>query len=135
MLRDDRSLIFKAIEEILRCYPLVQLDGRHTFENIEIEGFTVCKEDSIMALLAGEDRDPAISADSETFNDCCDDVQFVPFASDIYFFFGAVLPRLECQFGLNRLLERFDCREIIAQPAWHSLIAIRGVELLDMRFG
>ena len=53
-VRDDRSLIPNAVEEVLRYDPPVQLDGRYVFDDIEIDGVTIEKGSSIITLLAGD---------------------------------------------------------------------------------
>ena len=65
-VRDDRSLIPNAVEEVLRFDPPVQLDGRYVFEDIEIDGVTIEKGSSIITLLAGANRDPDVCPDPET---------------------------------------------------------------------
>lgn len=133
-LRDDRSLIANAIEEVLRYDPPVQLDGRYVFEDIEIDGVTIEKGDSIITLLAGANRDPAMCADPETFDVGRDDIQVMSFGSGIHFCLGAALARLEGQVVLERLLDRYESWEITAEPIWQPRITIRGVERLDVRF-
>ena len=56
LLRNDRSLIPQAIEEVLRYDPPVQVDGRHVFEDIEIGGVTIPAGSSTMTLLGACNR-------------------------------------------------------------------------------
>jgi len=133
-LRHDRSLIPNAIEEVLRYDPPVQLDGRFVFEDIELDGFTLEKGSSIITLLAGANRDPAVCDDPETFDVGRDDIQLMSFGSGIHFCLGAALARLEAQVVLERLLDRYETWEITAEPPWQSRITIRGVERLDVKF-
>lgn len=133
-VRDDRSLIPNAVEEILRFDPPVQLDGRFVFEDIEIDGVTIEKGSSIITLLAGANRDPAICDNPESFDVTRDDVQLMSFGSGIHYCLGAALARLEAQVVLERLLDRYEHWEITAEPVWQARITIRGVEGLDVKF-
>ena len=133
-VRNDRSLIPNAVEEVLRFDPPVQLDGRFVFEDIEIDGVTIEKGASIITLLAGANRDPAVCDDPETFDVTRDDIQLMSFGSGIHYCLGAALARLEAQVVLERLIDRYDHWEITAEPVWQTRITIRGVERLDVKF-
>jgi len=133
-VRDDRSLIPAAVEEVLRYDPPVQIDGRYVFEDIEIDGMTIGKGSTLITLLAGANRDPAVCDDPETFDVGRPDIQIMSFGSGIHFCLGAALARLEAQVVLTRLIDRYDRWEITAEPIWRSRIAIRGVERLDVKF-
>jgi len=134
LLRDDRSLIPNAVEEVLRFDPPVQLDGRFVFEDIEVDGHTIGKGASIITLLAGANRDPAVCRDPEVFDVGRDEIQIMSFGSGIHFCLGAALARLEAQVVLERLLDRYETWEITAEPEWQTRITIRGVEKLDVKF-
>ncbi len=133
-LRDDRSLIPNAIEEVLRFDPPVQLDGRYVFEDIEVDGHTIEAGSSIVTLLAGANRDPAVCADPDTFDVGRADIQIMSFGSGIHFCLGAALARLEGQVVLERLIGRYENWGITAEPTWQGRITIRGVERLDVAF-
>ena len=133
-LRDDRSLIPNTVEEVLRFDPPVQLDGRFTFEDIEIDGVTIAKGSSIITLLAAANRDPAVCTDPDLFDVGRDDIQLMSFGSGIHFCLGAALARLEAQVVLERLLARYESWEIPAEPVWQTRITIRGVEHLEVKF-
>lgn len=133
-VRDDRSLIPNAVEEVLRFDPPVQLDGRYVFEEIEIDGVTLAAGDSLITFLAGANRDPAVCDDPDTFDVGRDDIQIMSFGSGIHYCLGAALARLEGQVVLERLVDRYTSWEITAEPVWQPRITIRGVERLDVKF-
>jgi hypothetical protein len=140
MVRDDRSLVPNTVEEVLRYDPPVHLDGRYVFEDIEIEdagpdgAVTIEKGSSVITLLAGANRDPAVCPDPETFDVTREDIQLMSFGSGIHYCLGAALARLEAQVVLGRLLDRYDHWAITAEPTWQSRVTIRGVERLDVEF-
>ncbi|MDW3217036.1 MAG: cytochrome P450 [Acidimicrobiales bacterium] len=133
-VRDDRSLIPNAVEEVLRFDPPVQLDGRYVFEDIEIDGVTIEAGNSLITFLAGANRDPAVCDDPDTFDVGRDDIQIMSFGSGIHYCLGAALARLEGQVVLERLVDRYGSWEITAEPVWQPRITIRGVERLDVKF-
>lgn len=133
-VRDDRTLVPNTVEEVLRYDPPVHLDGRYVFEDIEIDGVTIEKGSSVITLLAGANRDPAVCPDPETFDVTREDIQLMSFGSGIHYCLGAALARLEAQVVLDRLLDRYDHWAITAEPTWQSRVTIRGVERLDVEF-
>ncbi|MEQ8839880.1 MAG: cytochrome P450 [Acidimicrobiales bacterium] len=133
-LRGDRSLIPNTVEETLRFDPPVQLDARFAFDDIDIDGVTIEKGSSIITLLAGANRDPAVCDNPDDFDVGRTDVQLMSFGSGIHYCLGAALARLEAQVVLERLLDRYGSWEITAEPVWQTRITIRGVERLDVKF-
>jgi cytochrome P450 len=133
-VRDDRSLIPNAVEEVLRYDPPVQLDGRYVFDDIDVDGTTIEKGSTIITLLAAANRDPAICNDPQTFDVGRTDNQIMSFGSGIHFCLGAALARLEGQVVLEQLIDRYESWEITAEPPWRPRITIRGVERLDVKF-
>ena len=56
-LRDDRSLMKTAVEELLRWDAPVQIDGRMVFEDVDVHGTTVAAGEQMVTLLgAAEPR-------------------------------------------------------------------------------
>lgn len=133
-VRADRSLIPGAVEEVLRFDPPVQIDGRYVFEDIEIDGVTIEKGSSLITMLAGANRDPAVCDNPDVFDVGRTDNQIMSFGSGIHFCLGAALARLEGQVVLERLIDRYESWAITAEPPWRPRITIRGVERLDVAF-
>lgn len=134
LLRDDRSLIPQAIEEVLRYDPPVQMNGRYVFEDIEVGGVTIPAGSNTMLLSGAVNRDPALVDDPERFDVTRRDSQVLSFGSGIHFCLGAALARLEGQVLLGRLLDRYGTWEIVEEPSWRSRFTLRGVEHLQVRF-
>lgn len=133
LLRDDRSLIPQAIEEVLRYDPPVQMDGRYVFEDIEVGGVTIPAGSGTMALIGAVNRDPDLVDDPERFDITRKDTQVLSFGSGIHFCLGASLARLEGQALLGRMLDRYDTWEIVGEPTWRKRFTLRGVETLPVR--
>lgn len=133
LLRDDRTLIPQAIEEVLRYDPPVQMDGRYVFEDIEIGGVTIPAGSGTMTLIGAVNRDPALVDDPDRFDVTRADSQVLSFGSGIHFCLGASLARLEGQALLGRMLDRYDTWEIVGEPSWRQRFTLRGVEHMHVR--
>lgn len=134
VLRDDRSLVPNAVEEVLRYDPPVQMDGRYVFEDIEIGGVEIPAGSGTMTLLGAANRDPAVITDPERFDVTRTETPVLSFGSGIHFCLGAALARLEGQALLGRMLDRHGTWEIVEEPTWRSRFTLRGVEELQVRF-
>ena len=133
LLRDDRSLIPQAIEEVLRFDPPVQMDGRYVFEDIEIGGVTIPAGSGTMTLIGAVNRDPELVDDPDRFDITRTDTQVLSFGSGIHYCLGASLARLEGQVLLGRMLDRYDTWEIVGEPSWRRRFTLRGVEHMHVR--
>ena len=133
LLRDDRSLIPQAIEEVLRFDPPVQMDGRYVFEDIEIGGVTIPAGSGTMTLIGAVNRDPELVDDPDRFDITRTDTQVLSFGSGIHYCLGASLARLEGQVLLERMLDRYDTWEIVGAPSWRRRFTLRGVEHMHVR--
>ncbi|HEV2368466.1 MAG TPA: cytochrome P450, partial [Acidimicrobiales bacterium] len=59
-LRRQPALITPAVEELLRFGPPVQMTGRTTTTDVELDGRPIPAGTEVMLLLAGANRDPAV---------------------------------------------------------------------------
>ncbi|MDE0065618.1 MAG: cytochrome P450 [Acidimicrobiaceae bacterium] len=133
LLRDDHSLIPGAVEEVLRYDPPVQVDGRYTFEDVEVGDTTIEAGSATLMLLAAANRDPFVCADPDRFDITRRDTQLLSFGSGIHYCLGAALARLEGQVVLERLLSRYQSWSV-GEEVWRQRITIRGVERLAVEF-
>ena len=131
-LRADRSLVPSAIEEILRYQPPVQIDGRTTFEDIEIGGVTIPEGANVITLLAAANRDPEVFEDPDRFDITRPNPQILSFSYGIHYCLGASLARLEGQVVLERMLDRFGHWRLVEEPEWRPRITLRGVSSLQV---
>jgi len=134
LVREDRTLIPSAVEEVLRFDPPVQIDGRFVLDDIEVAGHEIPAGSSIVTSLAAGNRDPAIFDEPDRFDVCRTDTQVLSFGSGVHYCLGAALARLEGQVVLDRLLDRYGHWEITAEPSWRKRVTLRGVERLDVAF-
>ena len=135
-LRDDRSLLRTAVEELLRWDGPVQLDGRMAFEAIDIHGIEVAAGEQVVTMLGAANRDPRAFPDPDRFDVGREATQSMSFGAGIHFCLGAPLARAEGQVAFDRLLDRFP----VIEPAWsderpryRDSIVLHGLESLPVR--
>jgi len=137
-LRNDRSLMKTAVEELLRWDSPVQIDGRITFEDVELDGTSVAAGEQLVTLIGAANRDPRVFEDPERFDVGRVGQAPMSFGAGIHFCLGAALARAEGQVVFERLLDRFPVIEpawAAGRPAYRDSLVLRGLESLPVRFG
>jgi cytochrome P450 len=137
-LRDDRSLLKTAVEELLRWDAPVQLDGRVLFEDVELHGETFEAGQQFVTLLGAANRDPRTFVDPDRFDVAREGPAPMSFGAGIHFCLGAALARAEGHVVFDRLLDRFP----VIEPAWggtrpvyRDTIVLHGLQSLPVRVG
>ncbi|MFF3544859.1 cytochrome P450 [Streptomyces platensis] len=116
-LRSDPTLMPRAVEELLRYEPPVQmLPQRTPLADIEVAGLTIPKGAPLILMLASGNRDPERFHDPDRFDPLREDIQHLGFGSGIHSCFGAPLARLEAQIALNELLQHLDTPRLSEDP-------------------
>jgi cytochrome P450 len=111
-LREDRSLMQRAIEEILRYEAPSPVQARWVTRDVEHHGTTVPK-DSVMVVLNGAaNRDERRFPDPDRFDIRRNDGPHLSFGHGIHFCLGAALARLEGRIAIDEVLNRFPNWEI-----------------------
>ena len=134
-LRDDRSLVKSAIEEILRWDSPVQLTGRRVLaDDVEVHGQRFEKGEELITILGAANRDPRTYDDPDTFDVGRKGPAPLSFSAGIHYCLGAALARAEGQIVFDSLLDRYATIE----PAWTELtyrdnLVLRGLEALPVR--
>jgi cytochrome P450 len=135
-LRDDRSLIKSAIEELLRWDSPVQVDSRKVFEDVEVHGTAVAAGEELVTLLGAANRDPRAFEEPDRFDVGRVGQAPMSFGGGIHYCLGAALARAEGHVVFDRLLDRFP----VIEPAWgderpvyRDSIVLHGLESLPVR--
>lgn len=135
-LRDDRSLLGSAVEELLRWDSPVQIDGRMAFEDMDVHGVPVEAGDQLVTLIGAANRDPRVFDEPDRFDVGRGTAPLMSFGAGIHFCLGASLARAEGQVVFDRLLDRFP----VIEPGWgeerphyRDSIVLRGLESLPVR--
>ena len=106
-LRNDRSKVEPAIEEILRFDAPVQFVFRTVTEDLELHGETLGAGDIVVALMGSANRDPAAHSHPDQFRLDRDQNSHYTFGHGIHFCIGAPLGRLEARMAMEALLDNF----------------------------
>ncbi len=134
LLRRRPELIDNAIEELLRYDSPVQVDGRTTLDEHQLDRHTLKPGRPVSLLIGGANRDPEEFSDPETLDITREDAGNISFGRGIHHCLGAPLARLEGKIAFETLLERFDDIQFGARtPVYKPNIVLRGLKHLDIR--
>ena len=134
LLRQRPELIDNAIEELLRYDSPVQLDGRVTLDEFDLDRHTLKPGRPVSLLVGGANRDPEEFSDPETLDITREDAGNISFGRGIHHCLGAPLARLEGKIAFEALIERFDDIQFGSRtPVYKPNIVLRGLRHLDIR--
>jgi cytochrome P450 len=109
-LRDDPSLMPRAVEELLRwCGPQLLTIPRYTRQDVEIGGVPIAKGEPVTAAIAAANRDPRAFADPDRLDisRATGPAGHLSFAHGPHFCLGASLARVQTEVALTALLHHF----------------------------
>jgi cytochrome P450 len=134
-LRENRGLISKAIEEMLRYDPPVQMTVRVPTVAVNVGGTEISAGSLAFILLAAANRDSAQFPHPDLFDIGREPNEHVSFGEGIHFCLGAPLARLEGTIAIESMLERFP-RLQLANPdtklEYRGSMALRGLSKLPL---
>jgi hypothetical protein len=135
LLREDRTLIPAAVEELLRFDSPVQLTVRIATEPLDLDGKHIRPGDQIIVLLGAANRDPAQFSDPDRLLITREEKRHLAFGHGIHFCLGAPLARLEMQVTLSALLERFPQLHLTPEPVVRrQTMVLRGLDRIAVAF-
>lgn len=106
-VRNDHSLLPRAINETIRWLGPVQSATRHVVRNTELRGVRFNPGDTVNCMLAAANRDPAMFENPDTFDIHRKNAQrHVGFAVGPHHCLGSHLARAEARIAIKRLFER-----------------------------
>lgn len=134
ILRDDPELIPNAIEEILRFESPVQAVSRTVMEPVELNGIALEKNEIVVSLIGGANRDPAVFEDPERFDVTRKDLRPLSFGGGIHFCLGAQLARIEAAVVLQTIVRRLPNLRLAdaGRPKWRTSFVLRGLTELPV---
>jgi cytochrome P450 len=123
-------------EEVLRFDPPVQQTARIALADQEIGGFTVRKNQWVIALLAAANRDPEVYDQPERFDITrTPSAEHLTFSSGIHYCLGSPLARMELTEALRALALRFPRLRLAEPVVMRPAAVLRGPQRLVVDLG
>jgi pulcherriminic acid synthase len=144
-VREDRSLIDRALAETLRFTPPVHMIMRQTAADVTVSGGTIPAGATVTCLIGAANRDEERYRDPDRFDIFRDDLtattafsaaaDHLAFALGRHFCVGALLARAEVQTGVGQLLDAMpDLRLADGFVPREQGVFTRGPRSLPVRF-
>lgn len=133
-LRRDRSLVPKAVEEILRWTTPVIAFMRTATQDAELGGQRIAAGEPVLLIYASANRDEKVfGATAGEFDVGRDPNPHLGFGFGPHFCLGAALARLEARVILEALLDRFAAIELAGDLERAPSPVIAGIRHLPLR--
>ena len=107
LVAEQAGIASRAVAEILRCEPPVQLVARAALEPAELAGVAVPAGTMVFGLVGAANRDPAQVKEPEVFDVTREQVPSLSFGAGPHYCLGAFLAGLQGEVVFPRLLRRF----------------------------
>ena len=134
-LRDHRSLLPSAIEEMLRYVSPVMNFRRQTTEPVEIRGQTIDADQKIVFFHASANRDEDVFEDPDTFDITRNPNPHMAFGGGgPHFCLGANLARMEIRVMFQHLLDRLPDIRLDGEVQRLQSAFINGVKHIPVAF-
>jgi cytochrome P450 len=135
-LRDDPSLVNRAVEEVLRYEGPIKIIIRWVVEDHDRDGRPVKAGDRVFLVQQSANRDAGTFGDPDRF-DIGRPTQplHVGFGRGIHACLGAQLARIEARVALPKILGRLGGVRVLGDVAWRPNIASRAVTGLRVGHG
>ena len=134
-LKNNASLIPKAIEEILRYDSPLQSIPRLVSRDIKFHEKEFKAGDLITVMIGAANRDPAHFSDPHHLDIYRKENNHIAFGNSVHFCLGASLARMEVPIAFEALLRRLPNLRLQGEtPKWRLSMSLRGLESLDVAF-
>jgi cytochrome P450 len=138
MLREDRSLLEHAVDELMRYDSSLSLFPRYVLEDFELHGRSFKKGQLVALSLIGADHDPRVFADApDELNLRRDTTEAVSFGHGPHYCPGANMARVELRLMLAAALDFLpaNARLVDEQTRWSSRGIMSQLKSLPVDFG
>jgi cytochrome P450 len=127
-LRDDRTLIPAAVEELTRFVPLGSGSSfpRYATEDVEVGGVLVHAGEPVLVAIGAANRDALQFSSPESLVFDRDSNQHLGFGHGVHHCLGAPLARLELQEALEALLAKLPTLKLAGDIVWKTQMLVRG---------
>ncbi|MEO3802455.1 cytochrome P450 [Nonomuraea sp. B1E8] len=131
-LREDRSLLPTAVEELMRWDTPLQMFERWVLEDIEVHDVEIPRGAEVALLFGSANRDQTVFDDPDRLDVSRADNPHISFGAGIHFCLGAPLARIELVESFGALLDRAATLELRREPEWKPGYVIRGLRSLEL---
>ncbi|MEW6273126.1 MAG: cytochrome P450 [Thermodesulfobacteriota bacterium] len=133
LLREDRTLLPRAVEEMLRWGSPILAFMRTATRDAEVRGTRIRAGDRLFLIYAAANRDEGVFGDdAESFRVTRDASRHVAFGFGEHFCLGAALARMEGRIAFEEILERWGRFEMAGEVERVPSMIVRGVERLPV---
>ena len=133
LVADEPGIAARAVAEILRYEPPVQLVARTALEPAELAGQPVPAGRMVFGLLGAANRDPAQVKEPEVFDVTREKTSSLSFGAGPHYCLGAYLAGMQGEVLFPRLLRRFPGLRLAGPPVYRSPgSTLRGLESLPL---
>ena len=134
-LRADRSLLPRALEEILRCATPSPAKRRTAKCSTRLRGHEIEPGDKLLFWEASANRDEKVFDEPMVFDIRRDPNPHLSFGQDVHYCLGASLARLEMRVLFEELLSAFATYELAQPVGWTRSNRHTGIRRLLLRLG
>jgi cytochrome P450 len=106
-LKQDRSLLKSAVEEMLRLDGAISLSRMLSLEDTTLAGTSIPAGRYVSVLLVAANRDPEVFPDPDKFDILREGKPHLSFAAGRHFCLGVYLARLELERAFDHLISHF----------------------------
>jgi len=133
LVDSEATTASRAVAEILRYEPPVQLVVRVALEPAELAGAEIGAGSMVIGLIAAANRDPAQFTEPEVFDVTREPGPSLSFGGGPHYCLGAYLAGLQGEILFPRLLRRFPGLRLVGEPVYRSPgSTLRGLEHLPV---
>ncbi len=134
LVADRADIAPRAVAEILRYEPPVQLVVRAALEPARLSGTDIPAGSMIFGLIAAANRDPEWVPEPEVFDVTREQVPSLSFGAGAHYCLGAHLASIQGEVLFPRLLRRFPGLRQAGEAVYRSPgSTLRGLEYLPLR--
>jgi cytochrome P450 len=135
MLRDDRSLISNAVDEMIRWSSPVRQFTRTTTQSTSVGGVDIAEGEMLLLSYPSGNRDEAVFKEPFSFDVQRDNAdKHLAFGFGRHFCLGASLARMELHIFLEEFLDRISSIHLDGEASWSHSSFVSGVKHLPVRF-
>ncbi|WP_013590044.1 cytochrome P450 [Paraburkholderia phenoliruptrix] len=131
-LRNDLTLLPRAVSEMVRYDSAVQMTPRQAREDVEVAGASIQSGETILCILASANRDAAAWPDADRFDVTRTSNHPLSFGGGPHFCLGAHLGQVETEVALQAIFEHLpNLQPDIEEPRWlPGTVVFRGLQTL-----